>query len=121
MRLIESCNETVITLLSRDHNTPVKRSQNYCQEITALLSRDYNTPIKRLQHSYQEITTLLSRDHNTPVKRLQHSCQEITTLLSRDHNTPKFLSPIHFIHITLLPEWSNEKIPHSLKNGRSGY
>ena len=86
IRFVEFCNKTVTTLLSRDYrflsrdyNTPAKRLQYSCQEITALLSRDYSAPAKRSQNSCQEITALLPRDYSTPVKRLQHSCQQNIT------------------------------------------
>ena len=91
MRFIESCNETVTRLLSalltRDRNTPIKRSQHSYQEIAAPLSTNYSAPVKRSQHSCQEITPLLSRNRSTLIKRSQHSYQEISALLSRNHST----------------------------------
>ena len=131
--ITEFCNKTVTTLLSallsRDHSTLIKRLQHSYQETAALLSRDCSTLIKRSQHSYQEIAVLLSRDRSTPIKRSQHSYQEIAALLSRDRSTLikrlqhcqqndrilKFLSPVHFTHITILPVRSNKNV---LKNGR---
>ena len=62
--------------------------------LSALLSIDCSTPV------------------STPVKRLQHSCQHSC---QKNARILKFLSPMHFIHITLLPVHLNEKISHSLK------
>ena len=140
MRFVEFYNSFVTTLLSRDHIISIKIYQNSYQEISTLLSRDYKTLIKRYQHSYQEITRLLSRDYKIAIKRLQDSYQGITRLLSRDYKTPikrlqasyqelsakhnkndrilKFPSAMYPIRINFLPVHSNEKISHSLKNGR---
>ena len=72
-----------------------------------------------LRNSFSIVTVLLQYS-------CQHSCQEIAALLSRDYSTPvskmlkilEFLSPMHFIRITLLPMHLNERLSRSLKNGR---
>ena len=106
--------QEIIRLLSRDINTLI----NSNQEITRLPSRDYKTPIKRLQGSYQEITRLLSRDYKTPIKRLQYSYQEISAKHNKNDRILEFLSAMYPTRINFFPVHSNEKISHSLKNGR---
>ena len=54
-----------------------------------------------LRNSLSIVTVLLQYS-------CQHSCQQNAGIL-------KFLSPMHFIHLTLLPIHSNEKVSHSLK------
>ena len=58
-----------------------KSIQDLLSLVTKLLQYSYQeiceTPIKRLQHPCQEITAFLPRDYNIPVKRLQHPCQKI--------------------------------------------
>ena len=76
--LLQDSYQQITTLLSRDLNTLIKRSQHSYQKISALLSRHLSIPVKRLQHSYQQITALLSTDYNTLINRLQHSYQQIT-------------------------------------------